>query len=119
MLSILPVVVGIFFYFGNLKILFSIQPAIVHAQAGKAAELIARIKPFLSGPKFVTTVHGTKKNKSAYLAGDAVIAVSQALTQGIPESKAHVVYNGVYPQPVLTTENKEKLLQSIQKILLS
>ncbi|MFC1396882.1 glycosyltransferase [Acinetobacter lactucae] len=91
-----------------------IQPAIVHAQAGKAAELIARIKPFLSGPKFVTTVHGTKKNKSAYLAGDAVIAVSQALTQGIPESKAHVVYNGVYPQPALT-ENKEKLLQSIQK----
>ncbi len=40
--------------------------------SGKAAELIARIKPFLSGPKFVTTVHGTKKNKSAYLAGDAV-----------------------------------------------
>lgn len=69
----------------------------------------------LAGPKFVTTVHGTKKNKSAYLTGDAVIAVSQALTQGIPESKAHVVYNGVYPQPVLTAENKEKLLQSIQK----
>ncbi|PVZ86055.1 glycosyl transferase [Serratia sp. S1B] len=92
-----------------------IQPDIVHAQAGKAAELIAHIKPFLSGPKFVTTVHGTKKNKSAYLAGDAVIAVSQALTQGIPESKAHVVYNGIYPQALLTAENKEKLLQSIQK----
>ncbi|MHA3055808.1 glycosyltransferase [Acinetobacter sp. ANC 4633] len=91
-----------------------IQPDIVHAQAGKAAELIARIKPFLSGPKFVTTVHGTKKNKSAYLAGDAVIAVSQALKHDIPKSKAHVVYNGVYPQPILTIENKEKLLQSIR-----
>ncbi|MDP7773934.1 glycosyltransferase [Acinetobacter nosocomialis] len=106
---------NIFLLWQLKNLIQQIQPAIVHAQAGKAAELIARIKPFLSGPKFVTTVHGTKKNKSAYLAGDAVIAVSQALTQGIPESKAHVVYNGVYPQPVLTTENKEKLLQSIQK----
>ena len=92
-----------------------IQPNIVHAQAGKAAELIARIKPFLSGPKIVTTIHGTKKNKSAYLVGDAVIAVSQALTQGIPESKAHVVYNGVYPQPILSDDAKQQLLQSIQK----
>lgn len=106
---------NIFLLWQLKNLIQQIQPAIVHAQAGKAAELIARIKPFLSGPKFVTTVHGTKKNKSAYLAGDAVIAVSQALTQGIPESKAHVVYNGVYPQPALTAENKEKLLQSIQK----
>ena len=108
---------NIFLLWQLKNLIQKIQPDIVHAQAGKAAELIVRIKPFLSGPKFVTTVHGTKKNKSAYLAGDAVIAVSQALTQGIPKSKAHVVYNGVYPQPVLTDENKVKLIQSIQNDL--
>lgn len=44
------------------------------------------------------------KNKSAYLVGDAVIAVSQALAQDIPNNKAHVVYNGVYPQSLLKTD---------------
>lgn len=91
-----------------------IQPDIVHAQAGKAAELISRIRSFLPHVKVVTTIHGTKKNKSAYLVGDAVIAVSQALAQGIPNHKVHVVYNGVYPQPPLKTEEKQTLIQSIQ-----
>lgn len=54
------------------------------------------------------------KNKSAYLVGDAVIAVSQALAQDIPNNKAHVVYNGVYPQSLLKTDKKQALMQSIQ-----
>lgn len=86
-----------------------IQPDIVHAQAGKAAELIGRIHPWLKAVKYVTTVHGTKKNKAIYAKGDAVIAVSQALTQGIPSDKSHIIYNGVYPQPVLSTEQKQQL----------
>ncbi|MEB3768264.1 glycosyltransferase [Acinetobacter sp. MD2] len=92
-----------------------IQPDIVHAQAGKAAGLIARIRPFLGNCKIVTTIHGTKKNKSAYLVGDAVIAVSQALTQGISQHKAQVIYNGVYPQPSLSPEHKHHLRQTIQQ----
>ncbi|TCH64449.1 glycosyltransferase [Acinetobacter sp. ANC 4862] len=96
------------------KLIKTIQPQIVHAQAGKASELIARIHPFLADVKIVTTVHGTKKNKSAYLVGDAVIAVSKALTQGIPEAKAHIVYNGVYPQPALSIAAKQSLKHSIE-----
>lgn len=97
----------------------SIQPQIVHAQAGKASELIVRIRPFLSDIKIVTTVHGTKKNKSAYLVGDAVIAVSKALTQGIPEAKAHIVYNGVYPQTALSVDAKQSLKYSLDQQFLS
>lgn len=98
----------------QLKTLIAqIQPQIVHAQAGKASELIARIRPFLADIKIVTTVHGTKKNKSAYLVGNAVIAVSKALTLGIPEAKAHIVYNGVYPQTALSVEAKQSLKHSI------
>ncbi|TCB49815.1 glycosyltransferase family 1 protein [Acinetobacter sp. ANC 4779] len=100
----------------QLKTLITqIQPQIVHAQAGKVSELIARIHPFLADIKIVTTVHGTKKNKSGYLVGDAVIAVSQALTLGIPESKAHIVYNGVYPQTALSVDAKQSLKHSIDQ----
>lgn len=90
-----------------------IQPDIVHAQAGKAAELISKIRTWLKPVKFVTTVHGTKKNKSIYTFADAVIAVSQALTQGIPSEKAYVVYNGVYTQPNLSDEQKQQLKSEI------
>jgi glycosyltransferase involved in cell wall biosynthesis len=106
---------NIFLLWQLKSLIQQIQPDIVHAQAGKAAELVSRIRPFLTNVKVVTTVHGTKKNKSAYLVGDAVIAVSQALTQGIPESKAHVVYNGVYAQPSLTDAEKQALKPDINK----
>ncbi|OTG62385.1 glycosyl transferase [Acinetobacter sp. ANC 3903] len=106
---------NIFLLWQLKSLIQQIQPDIVHAQAGKAAELVSRIRPFLANVKVVTTVHGTKKNKSAYLVGDAVIAVSQALTQGIPESKAHVVYNGVYAQPSLTDAQKQVLKAEIDK----
>ncbi len=106
---------NIFLLWQLKSLIQQIQPDIVHAQAGKAAELISRIRPFLPDIKVVTTIHGTKKNKSTYLVGDAVIAVSQALAQGIPNNKAHVIYNGVYPQPDLSIEHKQHLLQTIQQ----
>ena len=102
------------FLLWQLKTLINqIQPDIVHAQAGKAAELLSKIRGWLKPVKFVTTVHGTKKNKAIYAAGDAVIAVSQALTQGIPAEKAHVVYNGVYAQPALSAQQKQLLKAEI------
>lgn len=104
---------NIFLLWQLKSIINQIQPDIVHAQAGKAAELIAKIRGWLKPVKFVTTVHGTKKNKAIYAAGDAVIAVSQALTQGIPAHKAHVVYNGVYPQPALTDQTIQQLKADI------
>ena len=105
------------FLLWQLKSLINqIQPDIVHAQAGKAAELMTKIRGWLKPVKFVTTVHGTKKNKAIYAAGDAVIAVSQALTQGIPKDKAHIVYNGVYPQPALSEQQKDQLKADIYAV---
>ena len=60
------------------SIINKIQPDIVHAQAGKAAELISKIRTWLKPVKFVTTVHGTKKNKSIYTFADAVIEIGRA-----------------------------------------
>ncbi|KGT46941.1 glycosyltransferase [Acinetobacter sp. HR7] len=102
------------FLLWQLKTLINqIQPDIVHAQAGKAAELISKIRSLLKPIHYVTTVHGTKKNKAIYAAGDAVIAVSRALTQGIPQDKTHVIYNGVHPQPALSLEHKQQLQSEI------
>ena len=85
------------------RLIQRIQPDIVHAQAGKAAELLKRIRGYLpQQTKVVTTVHGTKKNKAIYAHADAVIAVSAALTAGISEYKAQVIYNGVHQQPQLS-----------------
>jgi len=97
------------------KVIQSIRPDIIHAQAGKAAELIARIKVFCHAAKIVCTIHGTKKNKQAYLKADAVIAVSQALAVGVPPAKAHIIYNGVYPQPERSVQEKQALKQSIDQ----
>ncbi|MBK0064520.1 MULTISPECIES: glycosyltransferase [unclassified Acinetobacter] len=104
---------NIFLLWQLKSLIQQIQPEIVHAQAGKAAELISRIRCYLPDVKVVTTIHGTKKNKSAYLVGNAVIAVSQALAQDIPKDKVHVIYNGVYSQPPLTFINKQNLLQRV------
>lgn len=96
-----------------LKIIKSLQPDILHAQAGKASQLVARIRPWLGKIKIVTTIHGTKKNKSAYLVADQVIAVSQALAEGIDEKKTNIIYNGVYPQATLDQASLKALKQHI------
>lgn len=100
---------NIFLLWQLKNIINQIQPDIVHAQAGKAAELISRIRSYLKPVKFVTTVHGTKKNKAIYASGDAVIAVSQALTEGIPANKTYVIYNGVHIQAALSEAQKVQL----------
>lgn len=90
-----------------------IHPQILHAQAGKAAQLIQHIRPFLKPLKIVTTVHGTKKNKSAYCVGDGIITVSQALTQSLPVERTQVIYNGIVPQVKLTQVEKDTLKQKV------
>ncbi|MFW1858323.1 glycosyltransferase [Acinetobacter defluvii] len=104
---------NIFLLWQLKNLINQIQPDIVHAQAGKAAELISRIRSYLKPIKFVTTVHGTKKNKAIYASGDAVIAVSQALTEGIPVNKVHVIYNGVHIQEKLSETQKLQLKSDI------
>lgn len=90
-----------------------IHPQILHAQAGKAAQLIQHIRPFLKPLKIVTTVHGTKKNKSAYCVGDGIITVSKALTQALPVERTQVIYNGIVPQVKLTQTEKDALKQKV------
>ena len=69
-------------------------PAVVHAQGGKAADLIAAIRP---AARTVGTVHNRKSNLSSYLGFDAVIGVSGGVIADLRHENKHVVYNGVRP----------------------
>lgn len=92
-----------------------IAPDIIHTQAGKASAIIDSIRPWLSRDiRYVSTVHGTKKNKHIYAQSDAIIAVSQGLTEGLPLEKTHVIYNGVLPTQTLAQEDINTLWQEIQ-----
>ncbi len=77
----------------------SVDPDVVHAHAGKAAALVAAIAPRCST---VGTVHGLKKDLSAYRRFDAVIGVSRAVIDGLEHPAKTVVYNGVHAAPAPT-----------------
>ena len=78
------------------RLITCVQPDVVHAHAGKAAALIARIDP---PTRTVGTVHGRKKDLSAYRRFDAVIGVSRGVLAGLDHPAKSVVYNGVHPAP--------------------
>ncbi len=76
------------------RILHKYQPDIVHAQAGKAAAIVAKLRK-LSPAKLVATVHGQKRKQNYLRHFDLVIGVSHAVAEDIPNEHRQVVYNGV------------------------
>ncbi|MDE0422498.1 MAG: glycosyltransferase [Gammaproteobacteria bacterium] len=79
---------------GLRRLIEANAPAIVHAQGGKAADLIAAIRP---SARVVGTIHNKKSNLTSYLGFDAVIGVSRGVVADLRHDNKHVVYNGVHP----------------------
>ena len=71
-------------------------PDVVHGQGGKAAALLAAVRP---AAPLVGTIHNVKSDLSVYRAFDAVIGVSAGVLDGLNHPCQHVVYNGVQPPP--------------------
>ena len=71
-------------------------PDLVHAHAGKAAALVAAAQPPCP---VVGTVHGVKKDLSAYHGFHAVIGVSAGVFAALDHPRKRVVFNGVTPAP--------------------
>jgi len=103
------------------RIIATHQPAVVHTNDAKGASLAALAKKMLGDFKLVHSRRvsyrlkpGWSKNK--YLAGDALVAVSQEICDvlidsGIPEDKTYTFHSGIdaemystdkHPHPVLT-----------------
>ncbi|MBU1264126.1 MAG: glycosyltransferase [Gammaproteobacteria bacterium] len=82
-----------------LELLFKLRRCrcdIIHAQANKAASMVASLRRGLAAPT-VGTLHNIKRNIAAFHRLDHVIAVSQQLAGPFPKPHCSVVYNGIAP----------------------
>lgn len=71
-------------------------PDIIHAQASKAVDMLARIRAFVPGYR-IGTLHGRKKNLRMYARMQTVIGVSRGVVEGLEHPDVRVVYNGIQP----------------------
>ncbi len=71
------------------------HPDIVHAQANKAAAMVAAVRFALGGARRVATVHNLKRDCSMFRSFDRVIAVSRRAARQIGHDRVDVVYNGI------------------------
>ena len=69
---------------------------VVHAQGGKAAHLLAAVRP---PARLVGTVHNVKRSLAAYAGFDAVIGVSDGVLAGLEHPRRVVIPNGVQAPP--------------------
>lgn len=67
---------------------------IIHAQANKAAALVASLRRWLHCPT-VGTVHNIKRNNRPFQRLNHVITVSRQLAQPFEKAQVSVVYNGI------------------------
>lgn len=92
---------NIFILFCLFRLIKIIEPQILHAHANKAVDMIATIKPFLSGKiKLVASLHSQKRKLSSFEKFDHVIGVSHTVLQGLKNRHKSVVYNGVALQDI-------------------
>ena len=95
-----------------------IQPELVHAQAGKAATLVQRLRRLgMVRQPIVATLHGTKTRLQDYQAADHLICVSAQQRQqvSLPDQRVSVIANGVpLPAPLSVAERQHWLQQRLR-----
>lgn len=82
-----------------LLVLGRVKPDIVHAQANKAAAMVALVAPWLSA-RTVATVHNLKQRTGAFRRFDGAIAVSRVVADQLQHDFVRVIHNGIRPQAV-------------------
>lgn len=76
------------------------KPDLIHAQASKAARILATLRRWLPGRK-VATIHNLKKPRAFYADFDRCICVSRNAGEHLGLSRYSVIYNGVDARPVI------------------
>lgn len=67
---------------------------VIHAQANKAASLVALLRRWLAAPT-VGTLHNMKRDVRAFRKLDHVLTVSRQLARPFPAERVSVIYNGI------------------------
>ena len=96
--------------YGLYRIIAKHRPAIIHAQANRAAAMVGALRPMLGG-KCIATIHNLKHNTRMYRSFDRVIAVSRQTASQLAHPHVDVVYNGIEP-PRLPSEAGLAYLQA-------
>lgn len=71
-------------------------PDLLHSHANKATAMLALLKPWLP-MAFVATLHNSKSRAWMFRRCDAVIAVSESLSDCLPRRVVNVIPNGIAP----------------------
>jgi glycosyltransferase involved in cell wall biosynthesis len=77
-----------------MQILRRAQPAIVHAQANKAAAMLSAVQRWVPGKK-VATVHNQKRSVKMFASMDALIGVSNGTLATVEHPCKRVIFNGL------------------------
>lgn len=67
---------------------------VIHAQANKAASLVASLRRWLPAPT-IGTLHNIKRDLRAFRRLDHVVTVSRQLARPFPAERVSVIYNGI------------------------
>lgn len=81
-----------------------IQPSLIHAQGGKATQIVALLKPLLSCPS-IATIHALKPCKWYYQRLDAYVCVSAGVQQSAKPNFPRVIYNGLEVNSIQVRDN--------------
>ncbi|MCC7086623.1 MAG: glycosyltransferase, partial [Pirellulales bacterium] len=81
------------------RLLRSFRPDVIHAQANKAAGMVATIRHFQPATR-IATVHGFKSHNRVFSRFDAVICVSRAIKERVQLPQSLVIPNGIRPLQV-------------------
>lgn len=72
------------------------SPDIIHAQANKAVEMLARIRALVPGHR-IGTIHSRKRSVDMFARMNTVIGVSKGVLLNLSHPDLHVIYNGMQP----------------------
>ncbi len=77
-----------------LRTLRACRCDVIHAQANKAASLVAFLRRWLAAPT-IGTLHNMKRDVRAFRKLDRVVTVSRQLARPFPAERVSVIYNGI------------------------
>lgn len=90
---------------------------IIHAQANKAAAIMATLRRMVS-PPIIGTLHNIKRNTKMFCQLNHTITVSKRLAQSLPAATTTVVYNGIQPTQIEHIDLREKYQLATDKPVL-
>lgn len=100
-------------YWQLARLLYDIQPDIIHAHSTKAVSLLHRLSWVFRQPVYVATIYQPLEKLAAYEAMDGLISGSLHLAETVSSKKIRVIYNALASIPRVSVREKKQLKASL------